>query len=157
MKWQFHNVGKANAAIDRVKDELGIDRNGEKFLHINKANSELSRLQGLLAQKRAGQGAPVEAPALSIPVAPITAAAAPVLPKLSPSQCRAVFTDVFREGVVLGLNDGELLEDTLTRIEAARLTLPGGVKANCSGLGTREKMFRSQRQDRLDHVLKTIK
>jgi hypothetical protein len=151
MKWKFFNIGRANAEIARLNTALGIENEGYKFLNIARANEEIRRLEGLL-KKQAGQVAPAGATA-GAPVTPT----APVLPTLSRSQCRAVFTDVFREGVALGLTDAELLEDTLTRIQAERLTLPGGSKADCSGLDTRAKMFRGQKQDRLDHVLKTVK
>ena len=151
MKMKYCTVKKAAEEIFRLQKLLGIADNGQRYLNIREANKRIAELEAMLAEKQAAPVAPVAVAAVPVK------AAAPPLPTLSRQRCIAIARDVFGEAVMAGpLTDAELIEDTLAKIQAERLALPGSPKPDCSDLGIRGKAFREMKQDRLDYVLRTV-
>ena len=138
-------AGKAAAEIARLEKLLGIESDGAKFLYLHKANARIAELEKQLAAK-----AILTSPAVTAPAAKTAA------PQFSRPECLAIMRAVFEESpmVFASLSDSDLLADTLARCEAAHLRLPGEPPVDCSALGNYAKVFQSQRQSRLDQLIK---
>lgn len=143
------NVGKAAAEIARLERALGIGSDGLKYLSITKANARIAELEKQLAA-RSSQAAPKVATPASL------AAKAPA-PQFTRSECLDIMRAVFEESpmVFASLSDSDLLADTFARCQAASLELPGLPPVEQLALGNHARIFRGQRQHRLDQLLKS--
>ena len=181
------NIRRANARIRELETRLGLPHEKGSFnvaranITIRALEAQLSQTRPAQPAAQAPQvTATPEAPLVksarlaaetrellsqsaalrksASPPAPAALPTAPIAPVLSRQQCLAIHREVFGTGVLAGgMSDAVLLANTLTKIQGARLTLPGTPKVDCGALSTREKAFREMRQDRLNSVLKTVK
>ena len=140
---KFTNVGQAACEIFRLEQALGMESDGMKYLYIGKANARIAELETQLAAKTklAANGSQV--------------ATKPAAPQFSRGQCLLIMRSIFEESpmVFASLSDSDLLADTLARCQLALLRLPGEPPVDCSALSNYARMFRGQRQDRLEQII----
>jgi hypothetical protein len=168
MKTRIETAREYHAKIIALEGQLGLPAS-EMILGIKAASRRLKELQTLVSRMSPApaRAAPPAQPALSPVALGILQSQYPQVaptPILTRPQCIAIMRDCFNEGCgkFVGLSDADLLADTLARVQADGLKIPGLVQttpppAAPVAEGWRSKMGRQFRQSQLTRALEQTK